>query len=256
MKRNLFKRLIVTGIMSAVIGIGGYGAAADHAASHAAPHWSYEGDHGPAHWGEFGEACAEGKRQSPVNITGAETSSLPNIDIKYKPSKLNILNNGHTIQVNYEEGSSIVLDASEYKLLQFHFHDPSEHTVDGKSYGMELHLVHKNDNGDLAVIGVLIEEGKENNAFKQIWANMPKKADEKKEVKGASIDASTLLPESLAYYTYPGSLTTPPCTESVTWLVLKEPIQMSAAQIKAFKKLINVNNRPIQPLNERKINTM
>lgn len=256
MKRNMFKRLMVTGIMAAFIAAGGYGVAAEHAGSHATPHWSYEGEHGPDHWGEFGKACAEGKRQSPVDITGAEAVSLPEIAIKYKPSKLNILNNGHTIQVDYEAGSTIDLGTSEYNLAQFHFHDPSEHKVGGKSYAMELHLVHKNDKGDLAVIGVMIEQGKENDAFKQIWDNMPKKADERKEVTGASIDASRLLPESLAYYTYPGSLTTPPCTESVTWLVLKEPIQMSAAQIEAFKKLINGNNRPVQPLNDRKINMM
>ncbi|HXI10738.1 MAG TPA: carbonic anhydrase family protein [Thermodesulfobacteriota bacterium] len=226
--------------------------ATEHGKAH---HWGYEGEAGPANWGHISEeyaTCAKGKSQSPIDISGAQDEKLADIAFNYKPSKINIVNNGHTVQVNYDEGSSIKVNGSEYKLLQFHFHDPSEHTVGGKSFGMELHLVHKNDKGELAVVGVLIEKGKENPAFKTVWANIPKKAGEHKELK-ETVNASDLLPASKAYFTYSGSLTTPPCSEGVTWLVLKTPVQLSEAQINAFMGVHKGNNRPVQPLNSRKI---
>lgn len=227
--------------------------AAEHAASH--PHWGYEGEAGPSHWGEISEeyaTCAKGQKQSPIDISKAQDENLTDIVFNYKPSKINIINNGHTVQVNYDEGSSIKVNGSEYKLVQFHFHDPSEHTINGKSFGMELHLVHKNEKGELAVVGVLIENGKENAAYNTVWANIPLKAGEKKELK-ETVNAADLLPASKLYYTYPGSLTTPPCTEGVTWLVLKTPIQMSQSQIDAFTGVHKGNSRPVQPLNSRGI---
>lgn len=255
----LFERKRVTryslfGVLFAVaVSLTAFGPAVASESSH--PHWAYEGEHGPAHWGDMSkefEACSKGKNQSPVDIAGAEEADLKDIEFSYKPSKLNVLNNGHTVQVNYDKGSSIKVDGVEYQLVQFHFHDPSEHTIGGKSFPTELHLVHKNGKGELAVVGVVIEKGAQNPAYKEIWANLPKKADEKKEVNVA-INADDLLPKTRTYYTYTGSLTTPPCTENVKWLVLKTPIQMSETQIDQFNGVIKGNNRPVQPINTRKI---
>ncbi|MBI5587628.1 MAG: carbonic anhydrase family protein [Deltaproteobacteria bacterium] len=251
-KRSLSKSFLAIAI-AAGLSCAAYNATASEHASH--PHWGYEGDAGPAHWGHMSEeyaACGKGKNQSPIDISGAQDEKLADIVFNYKPSRINILNNGHTVQVNYDEGSSIKVNGSEYKLLQFHFHDPSEHTVGGKSFGMELHLVHKNGKGELAVVGVLIEKGKENPAYKTVWANIPGKAGEKKDLK-ETVNASDLMPASKEYYTYPGSLTTPPCSEGVTWLVLKTPVQMSQAQIDAFMGVHKGNSRPVQPLNSRKV---
>lgn len=216
-------------------------------------HWGYEGDHGPEHWGHMKseyKACAEGKTQSPIDLTGAVAAELGDIKFDYNASKLNVLNNGHTVQVNYDGGSSITVDGEQYNLLQFHFHTPSEHTVAGKSFGNEMHLVHKNDKGELAVVGVLIEKGAENAAYKAIWSNLPKKADEKKSV-AVDINASELLPKEKDYFTYSGSLTTPPCSENVRWIVLQSPIQMSEAQIKEIQKIMHKNNRPVQKMHDR-----
>ncbi|MBI1910655.1 MAG: carbonic anhydrase family protein [Deltaproteobacteria bacterium] len=230
-----------------------YNATASEKASH--PHWAYDGEHGPAHWGHMSEefaACSQGKTQSPIDISGASEEDTADIAFSYKPSKLNILNNGHTVQVNYDKGSSIKVDGVDFQLVQFHFHTPSEHTVGGKSFGQELHLVHKNDKGELAVVGVLIEKGKENAAYKKIWSNLPRKADEKKEVN-AEINAEELLPKTRAAFRYTGSLTTPPCSEGVNWIVLKSPIQMSAKQIDSIQKIMHRNNRPVQPIQGRKV---
>src|SRR3990170_7030387 len=218
-------------------------------------HWAYEGEHGPEHWGHMSgeyKACAEGKTQSPIDLTGAAAEELADITFDYKASKLNAIDNGHTVQVNYDNGSSISVNGSQYNLVQFHFHTPSEHTVNGKSFGNEMHLVHKNDKGQLAVVGVLIETGAENAAYKAIWSNLPAKAKEKKSVD-VNISASELLPGEKSYFTYAGSLTTPPCSESVQWIVLKSPIQMSDAQIEAIQKIMHKNNRPVQKLHDRKL---
>jgi carbonic anhydrase len=218
-------------------------------------HWGYEGEYGPSHWGGMSKeyaTCGSGKSQSPIDISGAEEKDLPDIVINYKESKLNIKNNGHTIQVDYDSGSSIKVDGGDYQLAQFHFHDPSEHTVNGRSFPMELHIVHKNEKGGLAVIGVILEEGSENPAYAKVFAEMPKKADEEKKLS-VTVNASDLLPKSKAFYRYAGSLTTPPCTEDVAWFVLKTPVEVSKAQVDAFKAVIKDNNRPLQPLHGRKI---
>lgn len=224
-------------------------------ASGGSSHWGYEGEHGPSHWGSLSHdyaACSEGKKQSPIDITEPQSEDLKDIEFNYKPSQIKVINNGHTVQVNYDEGSYIEVNGSKYQLLQFHFHTPSEHTVGGKSFGMELHLVHKNDQGALAVVGVLLEPGSENAAFKDVWASMPERAGVSKIVN-AKVDANKLLPEVRQYYTYSGSLTTPPCSEGVTWLVLKAPVQVSKKQLKKIHSIIHKNNRPVQPLNDRDI---
>jgi carbonic anhydrase len=223
--------------------------------SHAAPHWSYGGKDGPSHWGDLSHdysACKKGKKQSPINITKAKSGSLEAITFNYKTSKLDIVNNGHTVQANYDYGSSITVGTKSYNLLQFHFHGPSEHTVEGKHASMEMHLVHKSKDGALAVVGVMINEGSHNSDFDNAWNNLPAHAGDHKDV-GVVMKAVEMLPKSRKYTTYSGSLTTPPCTEEVTWLVLNEPIEMSKAQIEAFSKIIHANNRPVQPLNKRSL---
>ncbi len=219
-------------------------------------HWTYEGETGPAHWGELSPdyaACSKGKRQSPVDIANPVEAELPALKFNYKKSReLAVLNNGHAIQVNASKGNTLKAGKSEFELLQFHFHSPSEHTLNGKYYAMEVHFVHKDGAGNLAVVGAFIEEGKHNAAYDKIWRHMPKEAG-KKKILLTSYNTPELLPKNKDYYRYPGSLTTPPCTESVTWLVLKTPIQLSKKQIDEYRAVLNHTNRPVQPLNNRLI---
>jgi len=236
------------------VSLGAFSYASGHEAN-AHPHWSYEGEAGPEHWGQVSpdfEACSKGKSQSPIDIAGPVKAGLETVSFDYKQSKLNAVNNGHTVQVNYDKGSSIKINGVNYDLVQFHFHDPSEHTVNGKSYVMEIHLVHRNANGELAVVSVLIENGAENPAFKALWANLPSGAGEKKDL-AETINAADFLPSARTFYHYAGSLTTPPCSEGVSWFVIEKPIQMSEAQIARFREIIKGNNRPVQPLNGRKV---
>jgi carbonic anhydrase len=216
-------------------------------------HWSYEGEEGPVHWGALSPeyaVCSTGKSQSPLDISNADSQDLANLVFHYQPSKINILNNGHTIQVNYDSGSYIELDGVRYDLLQFHFHAPSEHSINGELAKAELHLVHKNANGNLAVVGILINAGAENAAFKTTWDNLPSEPGSVQQVS-AQVNAAAMLPVQQATYRYDGSLTTPPCTEGVKWNVMVEPIEMSEAQLAAFTSIFEGNNRPIQPLDGR-----
>lgn len=221
-----------------------------------AVHWTYEGDEGPAHWGELSAdyaTCGSGKSQSPIDVTNPSPQDLANIEFYYQPSKINILNNGHTIQVNYDSGSYIELDGTRYDLVQFHFHAPAEHSINGKLAESELHLVHKNADGNLAVVGVMIEKGTENPAFKTVWENLP--AEETAvQTADADVNAADMLPTVQTTYRYDGSLTTPPCSEGVKWNVMTEPIQLSEAQLAAFTAIFEGNNRPVQALNERTVN--
>jgi len=223
---------------------------------HNAPHWTYEGEGSPDKWGELSadyRICSQGKTQSPIDIKGAQAEELSPIDFSYSGIKTaKVLNNGHTLQVNYSNGSMISMNGKEYDLVQFHFHAPSEHSIDGKLADMELHFVHKNGDGKLAVVGVLIKKGAENETIAKLWANLPGKAGDTTDVKTA-FNASDLLPVEKGYFNYSGSLTTPPCSEGVNWLVLKNPIEMSEAQIKAFTGVIGKSNRPVQPINKRKL---
>lgn len=218
-------------------------------------HWSYGGAGGPDQWGnlksEF-SAC-KGTQQSPINIQTQEAlgATLTKIKFDWKDSALNIKNNGHTIQANYDGGSSIEVNGGKFNLLQYHFHTPSEHALNGKLYDMEVHFVHKAADGALAVVGVFFKEGAENKALSTVWNNMPTTEGEKK-VSGVTISAQDLLPANTSkYYHYMGSLTTPPCNEVVNWYVLENPIEASKAQVKALADLFTVNNRPVQPLNRR-----
>lgn len=220
------------------------------------PHWTYEGEHGPAHWGGMDQAyqeCKIGHHQSPIDIRGAKAADLPAIEFSYQPSPLKVIDNGHTVQVTYAPGSSITVGDQKYELQQFHFHHPAEEKVNGKSYPLVVHLVHKNAEGKLAVVAVLLADGQANPFIAELWQHLP--AEEGKEVapEGVNVDASGLLPADRGYYTFTGSLTTPPCTEGVTWFVLKNPGQISKDQVAAFAKKFPHNARPVQPLNGRTI---
>ena len=227
-------------------------------AAHAAEgaHWTYKGHGGPPEWGSMDTAfasCKLGKLQSPIDIVGAKPVKLSPIKFNYKPSPLKIIDNGHTIQVNYDPGSFIVVGGVRYELVQFHFHHPSEEKVDGKAHEMVAHLVHKNAEGKLAVVAVLIDKGGASELVGTLWKNIPKEKEKEATVGGVSIDVTALLPENKDYYTFQGSLTTPPCSEGVTWFVLKAPVKIADIEVAAFAKLYPLNARPVQPLNGRTI---
>ena len=220
-------------------------------------HWAYEGDKGPAAWGDLEKAyatCKLGHRQSPIDITHPKKSHHgPALSFDYKPTPLKIINNGHSVQVNYAPGSFLTVGKKRYELKQVHFHHPSEERVDGKGYDMVAHLVHADSEGHLGVVAVLLQSGAESAAMKQLWANLPATEGEEQAVEGVEVNAADLLPAELSYYTFQGSLTTPPCSEGVTWFVLKTPSEVSAEQVKTFATLYPNDARPIQPSHKRKI---
>lgn len=230
---------------------------------HDTPHWSYNGERGPRFWGKLDpdfSLCQEGQSQSPIDIAKTSPATLPKLHADFSPAKLQIvhhehiadeINNGHTIQINYSEGDTLTIGDTNYELIQFHFHSPSEHTVKGKHYPMEIHFVHKSPSGNLAVVGVFVEKGAHNKAFDPIWANLPTQQGVESHFEHVQVNVDDLLPHSTNSYRYDGSLTTPPCSEGVKWIVMQTPIQLSAQQIKKFTSLIKGNNRPVQPLNRR-----
>ncbi len=218
----------------------------NHARAHI--HWSYEGEGGPDHWATLKPeyaTCASGRRQSPIDIRDGFRVDLEAIQFSYRPSHFRVIDNGHTIQVQVS-GSSISLLGKTYELVQFHFHRPSEERVDGRSFDMVAHLVHKSADDKLAVVAVLLEKGQENPLIQTIWNNLPLEKNEYVAPPEISIDVAQLLPAERGYYTYMGSLTTPPCSEGVLWLVLKQPQQVSPEQIAIFARLYRHNARPVQ----------
>lgn len=219
-------------------------------------HWSYEGEEGPDHWTELGYPDCSGNEQSPIDIPSGTPPHEADISFNYNPSALNIVNNGHAIQVTYNEGSTMGVENKTYKLLQFHFHAPSEHTFNSEYYDIELHLVHQSGDGEYAVVGVMLVSGSENNAYAPVWENLPAEKGELETISGVNVNAVDLLPGNRSYYRYNGSFTTPPCTEGVRWFVLDNSIELSRAQIDAFKAIYSHNNRPIQALNQRKFADM
>lgn len=232
--------------------------AEDHAANPAAQmhaHWAYEGEGAPANWGKLRAdyaTCGTGQRQSPIDIREGIKVNLETIRFDYKPTQFRIVDNGHTLQVAVGEGLAMHVMGKRYELVQFHFHRPSEERVNGKSYDMVVHLVHRNDEGQLAVIAVLLEKGAEHPLVQTLWNNMPLERD--MEVSPVeAINPMLLLPENRAYWTYMGSLTTPPCTEGVLWMVMKQPLQVSSEQVSIFSRLYRNNARPVQPSNGRLI---
>ena len=194
----------------------------------------------------------DGSAQSPINISNTIRTQLRDIEFHYADTALSVVNNGHTIQVNYDEGSYMLVDGNKFNLLQFHFHWPSEHTVDGKQFLMEGHLVHQDAQGGLGVLGVLMERGDDNPALETVWEFMPPSAGAVRE-PGISFNVNDLLPSDRTTYRYPGSLTTPPCSEGVSWMVLKNAVQVSAAQAKVFEDVVGYNSRYTQPLHGREV---
>lgn len=215
-------------------------------------HWGYDGHGGPDHWGDLSpknSACGLGAEQSPIDLRDGVKANPAPAALRWNPSKLAIVNNGHTIQVNTASDSAMTIGDQNFKLLQFHFHHPSEHLLAGKAQPMEVHFVHAADNGALAVVGVFMVEGKGNDLIETVWRAMPKQAD--KVESDAMIDPAGLLPEARSFFRYEGSLTTPPCSEIVTWTVYDTPVEVSAAQIADFASLFPNNARPVQPHNRR-----
>ncbi len=217
--------------------------------------WSYQGETGTDFWGELApefQLCRSGKAQSPINIESVVTANAGSLQLNYQPTPLTIVNDGRTIKVTYQPGSSLTLDDRVYELLQFHFHQPSEHLILGKAAEMEVHFVHKNEaTGDLVVLAVLMSQGELNLALDSIWQKISL-ADHRAKVSDLTINALQLLPEnSRQYYRYQGSLTTPPCSEIVTWLVFKQPVSISKSQLTSFREIMSNNARPIQALNQR-----
>jgi carbonic anhydrase len=230
-------------------------APATHAGKHPA-HWSYSGKTGPAEWAHVDEKfgnCALGHEQSPIDIRTADVqaAALPAISFDYKPTPLKIIDNGHTVQVNIAPGSSITVGDTRYELLQFHFHKPSEERVNGKAYPLVAHLVHKSETGKLAVVAVLMDKGAKHPLVQAVFDNLPKAKEQESSVAGIGIDLNALLPANRAYYSFAGSLTTPPCSEGVSWFVLKTPMQVSTEQLARFGRVYAMNARPVQPLNGR-----
>ena len=228
----------------------------------AKPHsWSYEGQLGPENWGDLDpdyEIAKTGKRQSPIdlNADSAITSQLARIEFNYEASPLSVVNNGHTFQVNNRSNSHILIEGQRYNLLQYHFHIPSEHTVEGEYYPMEMHFVHQNAAGELAVVGVFLDEGLHNPVLQKAWDYLSAKEGTLNDPQ-TLINPIDLLPfqakfaSMLVRYQYNGSLTTPPCSEGVLWLVLKKPIEVSKEQIDLFESIFEMNARPVQPHNQR-----
>ena len=224
------------------------------------PTWSYEGATGPDAWGDLDQtyaACVNGSEQSPINIEFSEVEidrTIEDVEIQYEPTTFSLVNNGHTIQANTSsETNNIILDGAAYQLVQFHFHTPSEHQFNGQPYAMELHLVHQNGNGELAVLGVMIQEGDMNNQLQPVWEALQKGDSEEDISISDPINPQALLPQEQTFLYYNGSLTTPPCKEEVEWIILEQPIDMSKEQIQVFQQLFPDNHRPVQPLNEREI---
>ena len=229
-------------------------------------HWAYQGEDGPENWASLDAVyalCGSGQQQSPVNISQSEVKGGATWKLDYKTTSLRIahtehmeeiIDNGHTIQITVENGSTFTFGDKVFHLKQFHFHTPSEHTIDGKNFPMEMHLVHQSEDGSLAVVGVLFQEGKEpNKNFEKIVANLPDSKGESKHITDVNLELQLHIPDDNAAFHYKGSLTTPPCSEDVQWLVLRNPMSLSTEQIQAFAKRIGPNNRPTQPLNNRQI---
>lgn len=222
-------------------------------AAHTAPHWSYDGDTGPEHWGELQpdfKVCQLGLEQTPIDLANGMKGETGPIALDYRPLPLRIVNNGHTIQVNADAGCSCAIGGTRYELLQFHFHHPSEHLLAGKPFDLECHFVHQSSAGALAVVGVLVRPGAKNAALQAVFDAMPPTDGPEKRTSG-SVDPAALLPKAGGYFRYMGSLTTPPCSEGLTWTVFKEPIEASPDQIRQFASLFPSNARPVHKLNRR-----
>ncbi len=216
-------------------------------------HWTY--DREGEDWGDLSPdfaACKNGTRQSPVDVRGPLKRSGGKLEFKYKPSPIKLVNNGHTIQFNYEKGSTVMIDGMEYELIQFHFHTPAENREDGIIFDMEIHFVHKNKDGGLGVIGVFVERGKEHQGLKTFWNSLPMKSGEEAAPSGTVL-ATDFFPRDRAHFSFDGSLTTPPCSEGVKWFLFRESTTASLEQIRRFNRIVPESARKFRPLNSREI---
>jgi carbonic anhydrase len=220
--------------------------------------WGYTGARGPAFWSTLSpkfKIARDGKRQSPIDIQlkKANTEALPPLRFEYRKERLSAINNGHTIQHNEQPGSFLHVGELTFALEQFHVHVPSEHTIDGQHAAMEVHFVHKSKSGDVAVLAVLVQPGTKNAVNPPRYKELPKESGEEVEVENAFRNPLDLLPKDHSYVTYPGSFTTPPCTEGVRWIVMTTPINIRPEALAEFKRTIGGNNRPVQPLRGRRV---
>lgn len=245
--RNLpYVRMILCALLLAVSC-----AAQEHHPEHS---WDYGNVLGPSHWGDLKPefaTCKNGHHQSPIDIRNTKKADLQPIRFEYKLSPLHIIDNGHTVMVNYSPGSFIFVGEKKYELKQFHFHRPSEEKLDGKSFDMTVHLVHADTDGKLAVVAVLLQQGADSPLVHELWKDLPHEKDKEEFFDNIQINLSQILPSDRGYYTFSGSLTTPPCSEDVTWYVLKHPTTVSAEEIQRFSQLYRDDARPTQPLYDR-----
>ncbi|MDO9072308.1 MAG: carbonic anhydrase family protein [Rubrivivax sp.] len=230
------------------------GQGAKGAAAHA-PHWDYQGGSGPEAWGalkpEF-SLCTTGQRQSPIDIRGGFAVDLEPVNFDYQASRFAVLDNGHTVQVELAKGNAIEVGGKRFELQQFHFHRPSEERIDGRQFEMSLHLVHKDEHGRLAVVALLFDKGPAHPVLQQVWNNLPLERGEAAPAR-APLELSALLPVDRRYYTYMGSLTTPPCSEGVQWIVMRHPVTLAPEQIEIFARIYPMNARPLQSASGRRI---
>jgi carbonic anhydrase len=220
------------------------------------PIWGYSGVIGPDMWSKLDPSfnlCKTGKRQSPIDLRWSKPKKGGDIEFNYKSSRPTLIDNGHTLEVRFPAGSIVNVRGKTYELVQMHFHSGSEHNLSGNSLPMEAHFVHKNEKGELAVIGVIVIEGHANALIQQLWEHWPQKKGQEVDIAGLEFNPESLIPHVHTYYAYDGSLTVPPCTEGVSWNVFNTPLEISKEQLLAFREHYSVNNRPIQPLNGRKV---
>jgi len=231
------------------------GKPAEKASNGQAAHWDYKGPGGPAAWGglkpEF-SLCNTGQRQSPIDIRGGLAVDLDPVQFNYQASRFAVIDNGHTVQVNLAPGNTIEVGGKRFELQQFHFHRPSEERIDGRQFEMSLHLVHKDEQGRLAVVALLFDKGPAHPVLQKVWNNLPLERNEEAAAR-APLELVELLPADRRYYTYMGSLTTPPCSEGVQWIVMRQPVTVTPEQIDIFARIYPMNARPVQQLAGRRI---
>ena len=237
----------------------GAAAAPGHAVGSAHAYWSYQGPAGPQTWGglkpEF-TLCGSGQRQSPIDIRGGLAVDLEPVKFKYQATPFAVIDNGHTVQANLAPGNHVEVGGKRFELVQFHFHRPSEERIDGRQFEMSVHLVHKDEQGKLAVVAVLIDKGMDSASpqpvIQKVWNNLPLEKGEESSAR-VQLDPAEILPGDRRYFTYMGSLTTPPCSEGVQWVVMRQPVTMSAEQIELFARMYPMNARPVQQASGRRI---
>ena len=231
------------------------GSAVEEGSDSGLPHWGYGSHDGPRVWGELSSEyalCAVGSCQSPIDIVGATQADVPHVAFHYQPMKLEVRHNGHTVEVASTSENWIEVGGARYDLTQFHFHTPGEHTIAGQSFDMEAHLVHRNEEGTLAVVGVFVRRGGEHPVLDALAEHLPQPG-ESLAFEEKTITASGLLSGASRIFRYEGSLTTPPCSEGVQWFVLETPVEISDAGLAAFEAILGNNSRPVQPLNGREL---